>query len=67
MRNDRNPCTACFPAGSRTECRVFNDSGGALANYSVVHAKGHFAAMCLQADERFRVCRHAELTAAPSA
>ncbi|MBI2307625.1 MAG: hypothetical protein HYU78_10020 [Rhodocyclales bacterium] len=56
MRDEKNTCTACFPDGSRTECRVFDHSSGALTIYSSLHATGRFAAMCLQADNRYRVC-----------
>lgn len=63
--NDRNaPCTACFADGSRPQCRVFDSSGGALTIYSGLHASGRFAAMCLQADGRYRVCQEAEKGAA---
>lgn len=59
--HDRNvPCTACFPAGSRPACRVFDNSSGALTIYSGLHATGNAPSMCLQADQRFRVCHLSE-------
>ena len=67
MRDDRNTCTACFPAGSRPHCRVFDTSGGALTIYSGLHARGHFAALCLQADQRYRVCHEPDAVPAPAA
>lgn len=56
MRDENNTCTACFPGGSRPQCRVFDHSSGALTIYGGLHASGRFAAMCLQADNRYRVC-----------
>lgn len=64
MRDAQNTCTACFPDGSRPQCRVFDNSSGALTIYSGLHARGRFAAMCLQADQRYRVCHEPEQQAA---
>lgn len=56
MDAKNNICTACFPDGGRPQCRVFDHSSGALTVYSGLHAAGKLPAMCLQADQRYRVC-----------
>ncbi|HEX5803326.1 MAG TPA: hypothetical protein VFY24_09890 [Azospira sp.] len=61
MANSNDVCTACFPDGSRPQCRVFEHSSGALTIYSGLHATGKLPAMCQQADQRYRVCHLPEM------
>lgn len=63
MQDHDNTCTACFPTGSRPDCRVFDNSSGALTIYSSLHASGKEPSMCMQADQRYRVCHLREKTA----
>ena len=56
MQDRDNACTACFSDGSRPDCRVFDNSSGALTIYSGLHATGKAPAMCQGEDGRFRVC-----------
>lgn len=55
-------CTACFAAGSQTECRVFDNSTRALIAFSAIHAAGRFPFMCMQPDHRYRVCQQTGVT-----
>lgn len=56
MADRATVCTACFPEGARPQCRVFEESCGALTIYSGLHATGRAPAMCQGEDGRFRVC-----------
>jgi hypothetical protein len=56
MNDATNTCNACFAPGSQPECRVFDHSSGAVTIYSGLHAIGESPSMCLQADNRYRVC-----------
>lgn len=60
-------CTACFPTNTRPQCRVFEESCGALTIYSGLHATGQAPAMCQGHDGRFRVCHQPSACAAPAA
>lgn len=53
---DDHTCTSCFPAGSQTSSRVFDNSFGAVTIYSSLHAIGEFPAMCQRGENHFRVC-----------
>ncbi len=61
-----NTCTACFPAGSKPTCKVFDNSSSALIIYSGLHAANKTPSMCMQADRRYRVCHLQESAAACS-
>jgi hypothetical protein len=56
MNDHTNTCTSCFPAGSQTSSRVFDNSFGAVTIYSSLHARGESPAMCQRSDTHFRVC-----------
>lgn len=56
MDDAANTCTACFPSGSKPSCRVFDHSSGAVTIYSGLHATGESPSMCMQSDNRYRVC-----------
>lgn len=66
MATSNDVCTACFPDGSRPQCRVFDNSSGALTIYSGLHATGRMPAMCQGEDGRFRVCHQPEASTAPT-
>ncbi|MBK8524269.1 MAG: hypothetical protein IPL58_09160 [Betaproteobacteria bacterium] len=56
MNDATNTCNACFPPGSQPNCRVFDHSSGAVTIYSSLHAIGESPSMCMQSDNRYRVC-----------
>lgn len=56
MDDHTSTCTSCFPAGSQTSSRVFDNSFGAVTIYSSLHAIGESPAMCQRSDNHFRVC-----------
>jgi hypothetical protein len=66
MQDRDHTCTACFSDGSRPDCRVFDNSSGALTIYSGLHATGKAPAMCQGEDGRFRVCHQPAAAAAPA-
>lgn len=66
MDKQKNTCTACFSFGSKPHCRVFDNSTGAVIVFSSLHGAGRFPFMCMQSDNRYRVCHLPESSAAPS-
>lgn len=65
MDDQTSTCTSCFPAGSLTSSRVFDNSFGAVTIYSSLHAMGEFPAMCQRSENYFRVCHVKRAASSP--